>query len=50
MWRDAPGFSQRFTGRVSDDGGTINGAWESSTDGVSWTHDFDLMYTRVGGR
>lgn len=50
VWRDAPGFSQRFSGRVSDDGGTINGAWESSTDGVSWTHDFDLTYTKVGGQ
>jgi hypothetical protein len=25
FWRDAPGFSQRFTGTVSDDGNTITG-------------------------
>jgi hypothetical protein len=28
MWRHAPGFSQRFTGRLSDDGNTIDGLWK----------------------
>jgi hypothetical protein len=49
LWRDAPGFSQRFTGQVAEDGGGISGAWESSSDGVTWEHDFDLTYTRVRG-
>jgi hypothetical protein len=49
LWRDAPGFWQRFTGRIAGDGRTIGGAWESSRDGVSWEHDFDLAYTRVRG-
>lgn len=49
IWRDAPDFSQRFTGRVAEGGKTIEGAWESSTDGVTWKHDFDLAYTRVPG-
>ena len=40
-------FSQRFTGTFSDDGKTIAGRWESSSDGSSWEHDFDLTYTRV---
>jgi hypothetical protein len=48
VWRDAPRFSQRFAGRLSDDGGTIRGAWEASKDGSTWEHDFDLIYTRVG--
>jgi hypothetical protein len=47
VWRDAPGFSQRFTGALSADGGTIRGAWEMSTDDSTWEHDFDLIYTRV---
>ena len=47
LWRDAPGFSQRFEGRFSDDGKTISGRWEKSADGVQWEHDFDLTYTRV---
>jgi hypothetical protein len=47
LWRDAPGFWQRFSGTLSDDGGSIRGAWEKSPDGSSWEHDFDLIYTRV---
>jgi hypothetical protein len=40
-------FSQRFTGRFSDDGETIDGRWEQSTDGAPWELDFELIYTRV---
>jgi hypothetical protein len=47
MWRDAPGFSQRFAGTLSQDGGTIRAAWQKSPDGSIWQHDFDLIYTRV---
>jgi hypothetical protein len=43
----APDFSQRFTGTFSDDGDTIVGRWETSSDGSNWNHDFDLTYTRV---
>ncbi len=50
--RNAPdftplGFSQRFTGTFADDGNAINGAWETSNDGVGWEHGFDLTYTKV---
>jgi hypothetical protein len=47
MWRDAPGFSQRFQGTFSDDGKTIKGHWEKSFDGSKWEHDFDVTYTKV---
>ena len=47
VWRDDPGFSQRFTGTFGDDGRTITGRWERSSDGATWEHDFDLTYTRV---
>jgi uncharacterized protein YndB with AHSA1/START domain len=47
MWRDAPGFSQRFQGTFSDDGNTITAYWEKSFDGSKWEHDFDLTYTKV---
>jgi hypothetical protein len=47
IWREGPDFAQRFTGRFSDDGNTITGAWENSSDGVHWEHDFDLTYTKV---
>jgi hypothetical protein len=47
VWRDAPGFNQRFTGKFSDDGNTITGQWEFSSDGTNWSHDFDLTYRKV---
>ncbi len=47
IWRNAPGFSQRFQARLSDDGSTLKGAWEKSADGVQWDHDFDITYKRV---
>lgn len=47
MWREAPGFWQRFMGTFSDDGRSIRGGWEKSKDGSDWEHDFDLTYTKV---
>jgi hypothetical protein len=47
LWRFAPGFSQRFTGTFEGTGDTITGMWESSEDGSTWEHDFDLVYTRA---
>lgn len=49
MWREADGpddFDQRFEGRLSDDGRTIEAAWHRTEDG-EWLHDFDLTYTRL---
>ena len=46
IWRDAPGFFQRFTGIFSPDGRTLDGAWEFSADGKSWRVDFQLVYRR----
>ena len=31
----------------SADGGTISGRWETSQDGSTWEHDFDLTYRKV---
>ncbi|TDD34482.1 hypothetical protein E1287_16445 [Actinomadura sp. KC06] len=47
MWRDAPGFDQRFSGTLSADGRTIQAAWEKSLDNETWEHDFDIIYTKV---
>jgi hypothetical protein len=47
LWRNGPDFWQRFRGAISEDGTTIAGSWESSADGSSWQHDFDLAYTKV---
>jgi len=40
-------FPQRFAAAVSADGDTIRGAWQKSTDGASWQHDFALTYRRI---
>lgn len=47
VWREYPGFSQRFLGTFSDDGKIITARWEKSSDGSNWEHDFNLTYTRV---
>jgi hypothetical protein len=39
-------FGQRFSGRVSDDGEVIEGAWQIECDGA-FVHDFDLVYRRA---
>jgi hypothetical protein len=46
IWREAPGFNQRFTGTVSADGTTVDARWEMSRDGETWNLDFELTYTR----
>ncbi|GAA4899948.1 hypothetical protein LX16_0665 [Stackebrandtia albiflava] len=48
LWRDVPGFAQRFTGRFSDDGDTIEGGYELDTDG-EWRRDFEIVYRRATG-
>lgn len=47
QWREAPGFSQRFTGTLSDDGDTISATWELCRDGSNWEKDFDIVYRRI---
>lgn len=41
-------FSQRFTGRFSDDGTRIDGTFEIAHDHETWERDFDAIYRRVG--
>ena len=48
--RDAPGFFQRFTATIADDGTTMTGRWEGSRDGLSWNADFEVKYTRLAQR
>ena len=46
LWRDFPGFSQRFHGTFSEDQNTITARWEKSSNGSKWEHDFDITYAR----
>jgi hypothetical protein len=48
FWRNAPGFSQRFTGTIADKGETISGIWELSEDDSTWKRDLELTYIRSG--
>ena len=48
-WRlemDAPGFSQRFTGKFADGGETIVGLWQLRRDDVHWVDDLAITYRR----
>lgn len=47
MHRAAPGFHQRFTGTLSDDGKTITARWEGSADGSAWELDFHITYVKI---
>ena len=47
MWRNSPDFSQRFEGKVSEDGNIIKARWEKSGNGSTWEHDFDVTYIKA---
>jgi hypothetical protein len=44
--REAPGFSQRFTGTFADDGATIVGRSQLCEDDVHWNDDLAITYRR----
>jgi hypothetical protein len=48
MWQDAPGFWQRFSGRLSADATRSEERGRSRRTVRHWEHDFDLLYTKVG--
>lgn len=45
-WRNAPGFSQRFTGTFADGGATIIGQSQLCRDDVHWADDLAITYRR----
>jgi hypothetical protein len=47
QWRHAPGFHQRSEAILSEDGETITGRWEKSSDGSDWELDFGYTYRRA---
>jgi hypothetical protein len=46
IWRNAPGFSQRYTGTFADGGDTIAGCWQLCQDGEQWHDDLQITYRR----
>lgn len=47
IWRESPGFWQRYEGKLSNNGNTITAHGEKSSDGTKWEHDFNITYTRI---
>lgn len=47
LWREAPGFHQRFTAAFDSEAATMTAVWERSEDGTEWTRDFDMVYRRL---
>ena len=48
IWRDAPGFAQRSTARLSSDGLSLEGVWELNEKDQGFRHDMTISYRRVG--
>jgi hypothetical protein len=46
IWRNDPGFSQRFAGTFADGGETIAGLFQVSEDDEHWTDDLAITYRR----
>ena len=46
-WRNAPGFSQRYSWAFTDNDNTIIGKGELSKDGRDWEQDLEQTFTRV---
>ena len=46
LWREAPEFSQRFTGTMSARGDVVVGRWQICRDNVNWADDLEITYHR----
>jgi hypothetical protein len=46
IWRDAPGFAQRLTAKLSADGSTLNGVWQLNEDDGGFRDDLAITYRR----
>lgn len=44
--RDAPGFAQRLTATLSDDGATLEGVWQLNQDDQGYRDDLAFTYRR----
>lgn len=47
VWRDWPGFSQRFTYTLGPDRNTLSGLVELNQDGATWVEDLQIVFRRV---
>lgn len=47
LWREAPGFNQKFEGVMGNDGKIIDACWYKMEDGKTWMRDFDIKYEKI---
>jgi hypothetical protein len=47
--RDAPGFAQRGSAKLSDDGSTLAGVWQLNEDDQGYCDDLAFTYRRGSG-
>ena len=47
--RDAPGFAQRGSAKLSDDGSTLAGVWQLNEDDQGYRDDLAFTYRRASG-
>jgi hypothetical protein len=47
--RDEPGFAQRLSARLSDDGATLTGVWQLNEDDQGYRHDLAFTFRRASG-
>jgi len=46
LWRDEPGFSQRFAGAFDEGRNEISGTWQLSRDDSTWADDLEITFRR----
>jgi hypothetical protein len=46
MWRHAPGFSQKFNGKLSPNGDRIERLWKLSRHDSTWDDDPAITFRR----
>jgi hypothetical protein len=46
IWRDAPGFEQRFTGRLDPTGSTLEGVWQLNERNRGFRDDLAIAFRR----
>jgi len=46
IWRDAPGFAQRLTAKLSADSSTLEGVWELNEGDQGFRDDLAITYRR----
>jgi hypothetical protein len=47
--REAPGFAQRGSAKLSDDGSTLAGVWQLNEDDQGYRSDLAFTYRRASG-